>query len=132
MHAATIVEPDRELGRAGSRQGRVIRRRLESLANHRDKPVRCRAYQVLVLDQPTPDYLRYLPAFIESGKPFLDEKSFAAISKARIEPRRLQAFRQRLHTYRTQLSWPAPDRTRRLFVDLFRLLADFGRFHPEL
>ena len=126
-----IVELDRELGRAGARQGRVIRRRLESLANHRDKPVRCRAYQVLVLDQPSPDYLRYLPAFIESGKPFLDEKSFAAIGKARIEPRRLQAFRQRLHTYRTQLSWPATERTRRLFVDLFRLLADFGRFHTE-
>ena len=128
---AAIVELDQELGRAGARQGQVIRRRLESLANHREKTVRCRAYQVLVLDQPTPDYLRYLPAFIESGKPFLDEKSFAAISKARIEPRRLQAFRQRLHSYRTQLSWPAPERTRRLFEDLFRLLADFGRFHPE-
>ncbi|MEN8005775.1 MAG: GNAT family N-acetyltransferase [Candidatus Krumholzibacteriota bacterium] len=126
-----IHELDRELGRAGARQGRVIRRRLESLANHPTKAVRCRAYQVLVLDQPTPDYLRYLPAFIESGKPFLDEESFTAISKARIEPRRLQAFRQRLHTYRTQLSWPADERTRRLFVDLFRLLADFGRFHPE-
>jgi hypothetical protein len=126
-----VRELDRELGRAGSRQGRVIRRRLESLANHPDQTVRCRAYQVLVLDQPTPDYLRYLPAFIESGKPFLDEQSFTAISKARIEPRRLQAFRQRLHTYRTQLSWPADDKTRRLFVDLFRLLADFGRFHPE-
>jgi hypothetical protein len=126
-----IIELDRELGRAGVRQGRVIRRRLESLANHREKLVRCRAYQMLVLDQPAPDYLRYLPAFIESGKPFLDEERFAAISKARIEPRRLQAFRQRLHTYRTQLSWPAPEPTRRLFVDIFRLLADFGRFHPE-
>ncbi len=126
-----IIALDRELSRADSRQGRVIRRRLECLANHREKQVRCRAYQVLVLDQPTPDYLRYLPAFIESGKPFLDEESFNAISKARIEPRRLQAFRQRLHNYRTHLSWPAPERTRRLFLDLFRLLADFGRFHPE-
>ncbi len=126
-----ISELNQELGQAGARQGRVIRRRLESLANHPAQAVRCRAYQVLVLDQPSPDYLRYLPAFIESGKPFLDEESFTAISKARIEPRRLQAFRQRLHTYRTQLSWPADDRTRRLFVDLFRLLADFGRFHPE-
>jgi long-chain acyl-CoA synthetase len=128
---AAVVNLDRALSRAGVRQGRVIRRRLESLANHPDQTVRCRAYQVLVLDQPTPDYLRYLPAFIESGKPFLDEESFQAISKARIEPRRLQAFRQRLHTYRAQLAWPATPRTRRLFTDLFRLLADFGRFHPE-
>jgi len=126
-----IIELDRELSRAGARQGRVIRRRLEALAGHPEKPVRCRAYQVLVLDQPTPDYLRYLPAFIESGQPFLDEESFRAISRARIEPRRLQALRQRLHTYRTQLEWPAPEKTKPLFVDLFRLLADFGRFHPE-
>ncbi len=122
---------DRELSRAGARQGRVIRRRLEALAGHREKPVRCRAYQVLVLDQPTPDYLRYLPAFIESGLPFLDDESFHAISKAQIEPRRLQALRQRLKTYRDQLDWPAPERNRQLFEDLFHLLADFGRFHPE-
>ena len=49
------------------------------------------AQQLLVLDQPVPDYLRFLPAFIESGKPFLDETSFEAISRASIEPRRLLA-----------------------------------------
>jgi GNAT superfamily N-acetyltransferase len=36
-----------------------------------------------------------------------------------------------MHTYRTQLTWPAPEKTRVLFEDLFHLLADFGRFHPE-
>ncbi|PID81030.1 hypothetical protein CSB20_04470, partial [bacterium DOLZORAL124_64_63] len=120
-----------QLTHVGSRLGEIIRRRLEALANHPDKNVRCRAYQLLVLDQPVPDYLRFLPAFIESGKPFLDETSFEAISRASIEPRRLLAFRQRLFIYRTQLSWPAAPRTRRLFEDLFRLLVDFGRYHPE-
>ncbi len=126
-----IAELNEMLGRVGSRQGEVIRRRLEALARHPVKSVRCRAYQVLVLDQPVPDYLRYLPAFIDSGLTFLDEESFAAISRAAIEPRRLQALRQRLHSYRTQLDWPAPPRTRRVFEDLFRLLANFGRAHPE-
>ncbi len=128
---AAIKDLNDQLGHVGSRLGDVIRRRLEALANHPDKNIRCRAYQLLVLDQPVPDYLRFLPAFIDSGKPFLDETSFEAISRASIEPRRLRAFRQRLFMYRTQLSWPASEKTRVLFQDLFRLLADFGRYHPE-
>ncbi|MCB1183081.1 AMP-binding protein, partial [bacterium] len=119
------------LGRVGPNQGAVIRRRLEALAGHQAKSVRCRAYQMLVLDQPVADYNRYLPAFIESGKPFLDKESFEAIGRAAIEPRRLEALRQRLHAYRTQLQWPAEEKRRRVFEDLFHLLADFGRFHPE-
>ncbi len=129
-HAA-IKDLDDQLSHVGNRLGEVIRRRLEALANHPDKSIRCRAYQLLVLDQPVPDYLQFLPAFIDSGKPFLDETSFEAISRASIEPRRLLAFRQRLFMYRTQLSWPANEKTRILFRDLFRLLADFGRYHPE-
>ena len=128
---AAIRDLADQLTHVGVRRSGIIRRRLEALANHADQSVRCRAYQVLVLDQPTPDYLTYLPAFIEAGKPFLDAQSFQAISQASIEPRRLLAFRQRLHAYRTQLTWPAPERTRRLFTDLFHLLADFGRYHPE-
>ena len=104
---------------------------IEALATHPEKKVRAQAFQVLVLDNPVPDYQQYLPAFIESGRPFLDEESIRAISGASIGPRRLQAFRQRLYSYRTQLTWPAPERTRLLFADIFRLLADFGRFHPE-
>ncbi|MCP4572329.1 MAG: AMP-binding protein [bacterium] len=126
-----IAELDDRLGHVGARLGGVIRRRLEALAHHPNQTVRCRAYQVLVLDQPVPDYQRYLPAFIESGLPFLDDESFGAISRALIEPRRLQALRQRLHSYREHLDWPAPPRTRRLFRDIFRLLADFARTQPE-
>ncbi|MBU8870848.1 MAG: GNAT family N-acetyltransferase [Gemmatimonadales bacterium] len=126
-----IRELDDQLSHVGAHLGNIIRRRLEALATHQEETVRCRAYQVLVLDQPIPDYLTYLPSFIESGLPFLDDESFLAIGQARIEPRRLIAFRQRLYSYRTQLSWPADDRTRRVFKDLFHLLADFGRFHTE-
>ncbi len=128
---SAIKDLDDQLGHVGNRLGDVVRRRLEALANHPDKDIRCRAYQLLVLDQPVPDYLQFLPAFIESGQPFLDETSFEAISRASIEPRRLLALRQRLFVYRTQLTWPASNKTRRLFEDLFRLLADFGRYHPE-
>ncbi len=120
-----------ELERISPQQGELIRRRLEALAKHPVKSVRCRAYQVLVLDQPVADYNRYLPAFIESGNSFLDQKSFDTIGRAAIEPRRLEALRQRLHSYRTQLRWPADIKRRQVFTELFQLLADFGRFHPE-
>ncbi len=128
---AAVAELDRQLEHVGLRQGTVIRRRLEALAWHPVKTVRSRAFQVLVLDEPVPDYQRYLPAFIDSGQPFLDDEGFAAIAAAAIEPRRLQALRQRLHSYRDQLDWPADETVRAVFRDLFRLLADFGRFHPE-
>ena len=128
---AAIRKLNLELERVSPQQGALIRRRLEALANHPVKSVRCRAYQVLVLDQPVADYNRYLPAFIESGRTFLDKQSFETIGRATIEPRRLEALRQRLHSYRTQLKWPADEKRRRAFVDLFHLLADFGRFHPE-
>ena len=128
---AAIVELDQRIEHVGTRLGRVIRRRLEALARHPDQTVRCRAYQVLVLDQPVPEYEQFLPAFVDSGLPFLDEESFETISRAAIEPRRLQALRQRLHSYRTQLTWPAGERTQRVFRDLFRLLANFARAHPD-
>ncbi len=116
---------------AGDRLGALIRRRLEALARHPEQAVRCLAYRVLVLDEPVPDYGVHLPAFVESGLPFLDEESIAAIARSQLEPRRLLAFRQRLHSYREQLPWPAPPAGRRIFADLFRLLADFARYRPE-
>ena len=115
---------------AGDRLGNLIRRRLEALARHQERDIRCRAYQILVLDEPTPDYHRFLPAFIQSGLPFLSDESITAIASQAIEPRRLQAFRQRLEAYRNLLTWPAPDRTRQVFDDIFHLLADFARYHP--
>ena len=94
---AAIARLDDLLGHLGNRNGRAVRRRLEALARHPDLTVRCRAYQVLVMDDPAPDYQRYLPAFIESGQTFLDEESIHTITHVAIEPRRLQALRQRMH-----------------------------------
>lgn len=119
-----------ELGRVGQRRGRVIRRRLEALSGHPDFGVRCRAYQVLVLDQPVPDPRTYMPSFIESGLPFFDEETVRAVTRAGIEPRRLQALRQRLYWYRAQLAWPTQPRTRAVLEGLLRLLADYGAHHP--
>jgi long-chain acyl-CoA synthetase len=126
-----VAELGKRLSVAGDRLGTLIRRRLEALARHPDFEVRCRAYRILVLDAPVLDYNRYLPAFLESGLPFLSDESISAIAGTHLEPRRLQAFRQRLQNYRQQLAWPAPAATRRIFEDLFKLLANYGRYHPE-
>lgn len=115
---------------AGHRLSRVIRRRLEALSNHPADAVRCQAYQVLVLDNPVLDYSGFFPAFVESGRSFLCPRSIAAIAST-VEPRRLHALRRRMHAYRDQLQWPADEGRRRVFNDLFQLLADFARFRPE-
>ena len=66
------------------------------------------------------------------ARPFLDDESFARHQPARhrAAPAAGLAPAPALLPRR---SWPGrpPKRTRRLFEDLFRLLADFGRFHPE-
>jgi long-subunit acyl-CoA synthetase (AMP-forming)/predicted GNAT family acetyltransferase len=124
---ATLAQ---HLRKTGDRTGDLIRRRLEALANHPEADVRSSAYRVLVFDEPVPDYHRFLPAFIESNRTFLDQESIATIAQSAIEPRRLQAFRQRLDSYRSQLTWPADAARRQVFDDLLRLLADFARYQP--
>lgn len=127
---AAVAGLDAELGRVGQRRGKVVRRRLEALAGHPDYTVRCRAYQALVLDQPVPDPHTYLPSFIDSGLPFFDEETVRAVTRAGIEPRRLQALRQRLYWYRTQLAWPAQPQTRVVLEGLLHLLSHYGAHHP--
>ncbi len=109
----------------------VIQRRLEALARHPDIKTRASAYRSLLLDEPIQDYSRVFPAFIQSGLPFLDEESIESIAKAHFEQRRLEALRQRLHVYRTQLQWPANDLVREQFKNLLKLLVNFARYHPE-
>ena len=128
---AAVRQLEKMLHEVDSRLGNLIRRRLEALANHPEVSIRCLAYSILVLEEPVPDYNRFLPAFVESGRTFLSEESIAAIASSNIEPRRLQAFRQRLHTYRKQLPWPATTQTRQVFNDLFQLLSVFARYQPE-
>jgi long-subunit acyl-CoA synthetase (AMP-forming) len=119
------------LAEADERLGPLIRRRLEALARHPTLEVRCLAYKTLLLDEPTPDYGQVFPAFLHSGLPFLSAESIKAIAHARVEPNRLDALRRRLAHYRRHLEWPAPARIRAAFEDVFTLLGDFARVHPE-
>ncbi len=109
----------------------VIQSRLEALARHPDIKTRAIAYRSLLLDEPIQNYSRVFPAFIQSGLPFLDEESIESIAKAHFEQRRLEALRQRLHVYRTQLQWPANELVREQFKNLLKLLVNFARYHPE-
>jgi long-chain acyl-CoA synthetase len=113
------------------RFGTVIRRRLEALSRHPDLSVRCLAYRTLLLDEPVRDYSNVFPAFIQSGLPFLSRDCIEAIARANMEQRRLEALRQRLHAYRTQLSWPASEATREQFLRLLELLFNSAEYHPE-
>jgi long-subunit acyl-CoA synthetase (AMP-forming) len=119
------------LADADERLGPLIRRRLEALARHPTLEVRCLAYQILLLDEPTPDYGQVFPAFLHSGLPFLSADSIQAIAHARVEPNRLDALRRRLAHYRRHLTWPATPHVRQAFEDVFALLGDFARVHPE-
>jgi len=126
-----VTAREARLPKAPPREAVLIRRRLESLAGHPRLEIRCDAYRILVLDEPEPDYGRYLAAFVASGQPFLCPDSIAAIARDASEPERLLSFRRRLHAYRQHLTWPAAPEVRGIFADLLRLLVDFARNHPE-
>jgi long-chain acyl-CoA synthetase len=120
----------RELSAADARLGAAIRRRLEALAFRRQEPIRALAYRTLLLHVPVIDYDLVFPAFLESGLTFLDEAGIEAIATAARGERRLQALRQRMHSYRTNMSWPGPPTRRRQLRRVFRMLADYARNHP--
>jgi long-subunit acyl-CoA synthetase (AMP-forming) len=128
---AAVRSLEEVLGEADERIGPLIRRRLEALARHPTLEVRCRAYQTLLLDEPTPDYSQVFPAFLHSGLPFLSTESIQEIAHARVEPDRLDALRRRTAHYRKQLDWPATPPVRAALEDVFTLLGDFTRVHPE-
>ncbi len=119
------------LGRVHTALASLIRRRLEALARHPDLPVRCLAYRTLLLETVVPETSEMMPSFIESGLPFLDAESIEVIARTHLEHQRLEALRQRLYRYRAELTWPASDAVRTLFSDVFQLLCNFVRYHPE-
>ncbi|MBW2734758.1 MAG: GNAT family N-acetyltransferase [Deltaproteobacteria bacterium] len=129
LHALDAIEA--LLSRADERLTGVLRRRLETLAHHPAEQVRCSAYRILLLDEPMPDYGEVFPAFIASGKTFLDEASIQRIAGRDLQPQRLTPLRQRLHSYRRTLSWPVPAGARAQFEGIFQLLVNFVRRHPE-
>ena len=90
------------ISRADLRWDELFRSRLEALSRHPVERIRCLAYQILLLDDPSPDYGNVFPAFVASGLTFVDGESMEAIA-GRFEKYRMEALRRRMLTYRTHL-----------------------------
>ncbi len=119
------------LGRSDLRLDHALRQRLTSLATHDDETLRCEAYRVLLLDEPTARYNEAFGPFIASGRTFLNHATIRRIAAERFGSRRLEALRQRLATYRESGDWPADEGIRKQFLDVLRLLTDFARHDDE-
>jgi len=109
----------------------VIRKRLVILANHPEFRIRALTYRILLLDEPTLDYGQSLPAFVESGLPFLDENSISELAKSDFSKHRLLDLRRRLFKYRTEMDWPVTEPIRKQFVNILELLVNFAQLHPD-
>jgi long-subunit acyl-CoA synthetase (AMP-forming)/ribosomal protein S18 acetylase RimI-like enzyme len=126
-----VEEIGRMLPECDLKWNEIMRRRLEAMARHPEEKIRCLAYQVLLLDNPTPDYGKSFPTFLQSGLTFLNPESIEAIANSRFEKHQLEALRQRLLSYREYLPWPSDDATRNHFRDVFDLLINFTESHPD-
>ena len=109
----------------------LINRRLEALSTHPNFKVRSKAYKILLFTNPDIDYNRYLPAFINSGLPFLNKKVIENIFRDNVEGFNLNAFRKRLAAYREGLRWPSNQNTREQFKRIFDLLINFVYKNPS-
>ena len=109
----------------------LLSRRLEALATHPKFSIRSKAYKVLLFNKPDIDYNKYLPAFINSGLPFLNKKVIENIFSNNIESFNLDAFRQRLEAYRKGLTWPANEETREQFKRILELLINYVHKNPS-
>jgi long-chain acyl-CoA synthetase len=109
----------------------IIRLRIEALARHPSETIRCNAYRILLLDNPTSYYSSSFPAFVHSGLTFLNQESIEEISQNNLEKNRLEALRQRLFLYRKQLDWTSFDAPREQFEQIFLMLVHFSNNHPK-
>ncbi len=109
----------------------IVRRRLEALACHQSEKIRIEAYRILLSKDPEPNFDALLPAFINSGKTFLNEESINMLGKTSFSLRQLDVFRKRMHQYRNTLKWPANKNTLKQFDTIFHLLLKFGINHPK-
>jgi long-chain acyl-CoA synthetase len=121
----------RSLDIADHNSSNLVRRRLEALARHKSEEIRCLAYKILLLDETSPDYSQTEPTFLDSGLPFLNESTIQEIANSGMEGRKLSAFRRRLDSYRTQLSWPITDAARNQFRLIFELLVNLVKADPS-
>ena len=126
----TALSCTRQIGKVFSdydeRIAVVIRRRLEALSSHKDEEVRAQAYLNLIIHDPHHDYSKLFPTFIQSGLSFLTEKSIKEIAGKEIGRQKLESLRQRLYSYREQLSWPSEGSTQKQFQNLLSLLYHFA------
>lgn len=109
----------------------LVRRRLEALACHDDEDIRIYAYRILLTQDPEPNFSELLPAFINSGRTFLNEASISYLAKSSSTFEHFDNLRKRLFLYRTELKWPADKQTRKQFITIFKLLLNFGINHPD-
>lgn len=110
---------------------KVMRHRLEALAYHSREEIRALAYRILLLKAPDPQQDPYLSPFIESGLSFLNEQSIREIAGSNFGKHRLDALKQRLYWYRTNLRWPAKRRNQQQFATVLKMLYDFAVLHLE-
>ena len=131
----TSGKATRELGQFFSssepRLVKVMRHRLEALAYHSKEEIRALAYRLLLLKAPDPDQDPYLSPFIESGLSFLNEQSIREIAGSNFGKHRLDALKQRLYWYRSNLTWPAKRRNQQQFATVLRMLFNFAVLHLE-
>jgi len=126
LHQIEQIFPGYEKNKA-----EIIRRRLEALACHKNENIRTEAYRILLSKDPEPNFAELLPAFINSGKTFLNENSINALAKTSFSLRQLDIFRKRMYQYRTGLKWPAEKNMIKQFDNIFKLLLKFGINHPK-
>ncbi len=128
---ATLLDIEPVLKESQGRITELIRRRLEALARHSNETIRCQAYRILLVDEPSPDYSKPFPSFLESGLSFLNEQSIREIARNKMEKMRLELLRKRLFNYRVQLQWPCSEVMRNQFSSVFTMLVNFVRYNPE-
>ena len=135
LPAGEALKATEELGdvfsKSEPRLADVIRYRLEALGFHPSEEIRTLAYRILLLKSPNPDQIPFMPSFIESGLPFLNEASIREIASSNFGKHRLDALKRRLYWYRTNMTWPAEKRQQKQFEYVLRMLFDFAVQHLE-
>jgi len=109
----------------------LIRLRLQTQANSPYENSRSVAYRLLLLNDPNPNEQKLFPVFLESGKSFLNEISIDKIASHNIGKQQLQALRQRLFSYRTNLDWKISKIQHMQFENILKLLYNFTRKNYE-
>ncbi len=127
----TIIKLGEMFGKHEKQICELIRLRLQAQAYSPYESSRSIAYRVLLLNDPNPNAQKLFPVFLESGKSFLNEISIDKIASKNIGKQQLQALRQRLFTYRTNLDLEVSKTQQVQFENVLKLLYNFTRKNFE-